>query len=183
MNEARLKELLGTVKEDGKITQQIMDSIVEHYSSSLDELISRINKFIRDLRAGNVDEYTDEEMELDILQISAEMYEANKELARLGGESDLAKQKRKDKFNDVVNRVAGTRQEKQAKAEQMILEEQILEDVYKRAYEQLKSKLEKADGVYTALKKVYHKRCLELDIFRKEIREKRFGSREEINDD
>lgn len=182
MDEQRLRELLAGVREDSKIVQKIIDEIVEYYSRDLDDLIHRINVFIRDLRQGNVDEYSDTELELDIIQISTEMYTASRELAKLGGESDMAKLKRKEAFNDILSRLRGTAAEKKAKAEQLTLNEELLENIYKRAYDQLKLKLEKADSVYSALKKVFSKRMLELQVFQKEIRE-RLNISAEDNDD
>jgi len=182
MDVSRLRELLANVKDDSKVTNDMLDTIVEYYSKDLDEMVHRINVFIRKLRSGEVDEYTDEDLELDIIEISGQMYSASRELAKLGGESDMARQKRISKFNDIISRVNGTVAEKKAKAEQMVLEEQILEDIYSRAYEQLKRKLDKADSVYSALKKVYSKRMLELDVFRKEIRETR-TNREDVMDE
>ena len=98
------------------------------------------------------------------------MYTASRELAKLGGESDIAKIKRKEAFNDILSRLrGGTAAERKTKAEQLTLNEEILENIYKRAYDQLKLKLEKADSVYSALKKIFSKRMLELQVFQKEI--------------
>lgn len=178
MDIGRLRELLSEVKDDNRDTQKIMDDIVDYYAKDLDELVERVGKIVRNIREGHIDEYSDDELELDIIEISAQMYSASRELAKLGGESDLAKHKRAERFNDVLSRVSGTAAEKKAKAEKMVMEESVLEDIYKRAYDQLKIKLEKADAVYAALKKVYGKRTLELDVFRKEIRGRRFGGDE-----
>lgn len=173
MDKARLMELIGEVEDDSKITRDLMDGIVERYSKELDELIDRMQEFIRELREGEIDEYNDDAMELDIMELSNLMYFAERHLAKLGVESDMAKSKKSDKFNDLIQRLNGTVQQKKAKAEQGIMDLQIVEDVYKRAYDQLKRKLEKADGVYSALKKVFSKRMLELEVFRKDIRKQR----------
>jgi hypothetical protein len=44
-----------------------------------------------------------------------------------------------------------------------------MEDVFNRAYKQLKSKIEQADNVLMSLKKVYSKKMLEMEVLKKEV--------------
>ena len=80
----------------------------------------------------------------------------------------MSKNKKVEVYNQTLRLATGTVQDKKAETENKTLEYQITEDIYKRAYEVLKAKVDKADSVYSALKKVYNKREIELNIFRKE---------------
>jgi hypothetical protein len=160
----------------------MMDNIVDYYSKELDDLIDRMYEFIKDLKAGRIDDYSDQQLEMDILEIPILMYRAGRELAKLGGESDMSRSKKLEIFNRALAS-AGTVQEKKSRAERLSMEHQIVEDVLKRAYDQLKMKIEKADSVYSALKKVYSKRMLELEVFRKELKGANFTSMNRSNDD
>lgn len=177
----KLLALYQEIKQESSVTNQMMDNIVDYYAKELDDLIDRMYDFIKELKAGRVDEYSDEQLEQDILEIPILMYRASRELGRLGGESDMSKAKKLEIFNRALAS-AGTVQEKKSRAERLAMEHQIVEDVLKRAYDQLKMKLEKADSVYSALKKVYSKRMLELEVFRKELKGANFTSMNRSND-
>lgn len=164
-----LNRLLEEIREEGEPIKELIDKIVDYYSRNLDELIKRIDEIVQAVKNKEVDEYPDNELEIQIIDIANQMYFAGRELAYLGGQSDLASAKRRKLYNEVIMYAKGTIQDKKAKAEQYTVNESMMEEIFKRAYDQLKFKIERADNIYSALKKVYTKRMTELEVFRKEI--------------
>lgn len=165
-----LERLYSEIKEESEDSVKYMiDKVVLHYTEELDELISEIDEIATKIRNKEVDEYGESELEADILKITTQIYFAGRDLAYLGGEKDLASSKRKELYNEVILNGKGTVQEKRAKAENYSVDEQTMEDIFSRAYKQLKSKIEQADNVLMSLKKVYSKKMLEMEILKKEV--------------
>lgn len=164
-----LNRLLEEIREEGEPIKELIDKIVDYYSRNLDELINHINEIVHTVKNKEIDEYPNDVLELQIIEIANQMYFAGRELAYLGGQSDLASAKRRKLYNEVIMHAKGTIQDKKAKAEQYTINESLMEEIFKRAYDQLKFKLEQADKIYSALKKVYTKRMMELEVFRKEL--------------
>lgn len=164
----KLKRAVGIVEEQNEIPQRLINQVVSQYSQELDELIATTLHIISLVESGEVEEYPQERLELDMIKIPTLMYQATSQLAQLGSLWDMSKNKKVEVYNQTLRLATGTVQDKKAETENKTLEYQITEDIYKRAYEVLKSKVDKADAVYSALKKVYNKREIELNIFRKE---------------
>ncbi len=163
-----LQRIYDEVVSESGMVQEFSERIIRQFTADLDELVERVQTLVRKVRKGEVDEYTCEEMEADFVEISTMMYFASSKMATLGGQTDVAKAQRVELFNNTLLGVQGTQIEKKAKADRAIVNAQLMEDVFSRAYTELKTKLENADRVYNALKKVYSKKMLELEIFRKE---------------
>jgi hypothetical protein len=165
-----LERLYVEIKEESENSVKYMiDKVVKHYTKELDDLIREIDDIATKIKNREVDEYGESELEADILKITTQIYFAGRDLAYLGGEKDLASSKRKELYNEVILNGKGTVQEKRAKAENYSVDEQTMEDVFNRAYKQLKSKIDQADNVLMSLKKVYSKKMLEMEVLKKGI--------------
>lgn len=161
-----------SVENESEIIHQFMRDILKDYTTELDELVEDMDTILKAINEGLLSSYTEEQLEYYSLKLPVLMYKASSRLEELGSNSDIAKANRKKMFNNLTIRLrkdAGTVAEKKATAEMMVENEQLVEDLYYRVYNQLKIKLEYADGVFTSIKKVISKRMLDLEVFRKDL--------------
>jgi hypothetical protein len=101
-------------------------------------------------------------LELITIRLPTYIYFANERLEHLGVEGDVAGSMKNEAYDEKILKVEGTIPEKESQASLATLEEDIIEKAYKRAYKKLKSKIEKAENVYTGVKKIVDKRKAEI---------------------
>jgi hypothetical protein len=94
------------------------------------------------------------------------MYRAGVKVEELGMQADIASNSKKTAQNEAMLKVSGTVPEKKARVEQLTEDKALVEAIYRRAYNSLKTKLEMAEKVYSGLKKALTKRIAELDLDR-----------------
>ena len=139
---------------------QIVDQLVKKYCKELDNAIAEIQDLLKsheDLDIGKINYYV---MYLPIL-----MYYAGNAIEDLGIEGDTAKAYRQEAFNDAYLKVEEkTVQGKTSAAQQEVVNEQVVENAFGRAYKKAKSRLELANTLHSALKKVLQWKISELEI-------------------
>lgn len=163
-----LKAIQEEVNSEAHLINTFLNEILAEYTKELDELITEIENLLRLIKSGEINTVTDDELEMYTLHLPVLMYKAGARLEELGSNSDVAKAKKKERYNEIMLKVSGTIPEKKAKSEEVVKREQIMEDIYSRAYEQLKTKLDYADRINNGIKKALSKRMMELEVFRKD---------------
>lgn len=136
----------------------ITDVLVSNYTSSLDCLMVRIND------EAVVTDATDYQLEKFILELSGELYALGSKLEAMGIKDDLSKLAAKEVYNatylDSMNGAnkKPTVAELTAIAEDSARYETIMNNIYSRAYRQIKYKVDASYEMLATLRKVISKR-------------------------
>ena len=169
LNGGTIRHSMESVEEQSSIVKTIVDEVVGRHSRELDEFVTNIKLTLERIKAGTARGITDRALELSSIKLPVLLYFAGEGLEHLGCESDVAKAKRLEEYNNILMTAQGTIPNRQALAESATFYYTMVDSVYARAYKQLKSKMEQADKLFSALKKVLSKRMMEMDISRREL--------------
>lgn len=170
VNVERVRMALSNVEEQSVLVKQITDEVVARHSRELDEFVKNVKGLLDKIKRGEVANISDRSLEINSIKLPVLMYFAANGLEQLGCESDVAKAHRMEAYNNMLMEVQGTIPHRQAIAESRTYYEMLTETIYARAFKQLKAKIDMADKLFSALKKVLSKRMLELELARRELR-------------
>lgn len=144
---------------------QATDELVERYGGALDNLVREIKTLIN-----NKDDLTIEQLNYYIAEIPIMLYGISNEINDLGVCADLSKTQRRSKYNaTMLASTEGTVSQRTAHAQTSVEEEQLMEDIYSRAYKKLQHRMEQAESLHNALKKILNYRISELEVTRQNI--------------
>ena len=136
--------------------------IVNNYTKELDALISIMHK-----RTSKEDyDISDKELEKLIIRLPILIYELNNILMRVGIKEDLSKILKLNAYNESYVIQQGTINDKKAMAELSIREQILLEATWKRSVKVISQKIDIAQELLSACKKLLSKRMSELEIMR-----------------
>lgn len=166
-----LNNLMTELRQESNVVVELIEQVNREYCQELDELVEMVNSLTTDVEHGGINEYSEDELAYFGLKLPALMYRAGCKLAQLGSMMDLAKSKKKEAYNKTLLVVSGTVPEKKAKAEEAVANEQIIEDVYSRAYTQFNTKLDNAERLYSGIKKALSYKMKDNDIQNSQVRE------------
>lgn len=161
--EQRAREIKRYIEQNSELIINMVDEIVGEYVGELDDFIEKVKNILERVRQGQQD-YTNDFLEMQMIKLPVIMYYSINGLEDLGAESDIAKAHKQQKYNEVYVRVTGTIPEREAESNMQVLNEAMMEAVYSRAYKKLKSKVDMADKLLSAIKKAMNKRIKEMDI-------------------
>lgn len=159
VDENRLRSIKNRVEDNSKSIERIVEAIVSKYNQELTAEVEKIKVML-----DNKDTLEDTEIEHLVMRLPVYMYFANNGLETLGVESDMAKAVKSDIFNMKYLQAEGTIKDKEATANQQIVNEQFIEIAFQRAYKKLKGNLDMAEAVFSGAKKVLSRRMIEIDI-------------------
>ena len=157
-----------TVDDESSIAEAVYEKILKNYMEELDEVVEGIEKIVKDIEKGNLERYSNEDLERVALKIPTLMYKIGGDLERMGLRIDVAEALKDYKFNEIITDGTGTVADKKAQAENQTLYDKIIEDIYKRVYKQIDRRLRYIDDLYNSVKKVMTLRIKELEVFRRE---------------
>lgn len=141
------------------------DELVEQYGGQLDSLITEISTLLN-----NKDDLTIEQLNYYIAEIPILLYGISNEINDLGVCTDLCKTQRRNKYNaTMLSSTEGTVSQRTSHAQASVEEEQLMEDIYSRAYKKLQHRMEHAESLHNALKKILNYRISELEVTRQNI--------------
>lgn len=158
MDKEKIKKLLDNLDKNSNSVNKLVDSIIGKYTKDLDEYIENIRGKIND------DNLSDVELDRITVELPVYIYFANEKLENLGVESDLAKSMKSEAYSNSYLNAEGTIPERESSAELDTIEEEVIEKAHRRAYKKLQQKVEKAENIYTGVKKVVDKRTRELTL-------------------
>lgn len=166
------KELLRKYKVDleneSYIAEAVYEKILTNYMESIDEVVNEVESIIKDIENGNIDSYSNEDLEKVVIKIPMLMYKIGGDIERIGVRIDVVGASKLNKHNVTLLESEGTVAERKAIAEGSVIYDGILENVYKRVYKQIDRKLDYIDSLYNSIKKVMSLRIKELEVFRRE---------------
>lgn len=158
-SEAAIKKVEETVANNAQVIQVIVDRLVAKYCGPLDDFMAKIRPVLENVN----DPITDAELEAAMLKISALCYFTGDAMENLGIRADIAESVRKEAYHTAHGTATGTVADKDTVAQMASIKESLVRDAYDRAYRKIKLKLDLGQNVYSALKRVMAKRCLELE--------------------
>lgn len=166
---SRVRRSLEEVSEQSEIMVRVTEELVAKYSAEMDEFVRNIKGLLDKIKRGEIVNISDRQLELNTIKLPILMYYAGNGLEQLGSESDVAKARRAEEFNRILMQVDGTIPHREAVATNQTMYHQMIETIYGRAYKQLKNRMDMADRLFSALKKVLSKRMLELELAGREM--------------
>lgn len=138
---------------------------VKQYTNELDSLIGQMH------RLTNNPNYiiSNEELENLIIKIPILTYELNNVLMKAGIKEDLAKVIRQNNYNSAYVVQEGTINDKKSAAELLIKEEALLETIWKRSVKVISQKIDIAQELLSACKKILSRRIDEMNIMARSV--------------
>lgn len=165
-NSEMLSKLIKEVQEEATPVVKFSNQLVEAYVKELDDAMRELTVIMDSIGESSIENIPDSHIEYYCVKIPSLMYYAGQKVEELGMQADLASNSKKVALNDALLKVSGTVPEKKAQAEKLTEDKALVEAIYRRAYNSLKTKLEMAEKVYSGLKKSLSKRISEADLDR-----------------
>lgn len=165
-NSEILSKLIKEVQEEATPVVKFSNQLVEEYVKDLDDAMRELTVIMDSIGENSIEDIPDSHIEYYCVKIPSLMYYAGQKVEELGMQADLASNSKKVALNDALLKVSGTVPEKKAQAEKLTEDKALVEAIYRRAYNSLKTKLEMAEKVYSGLKKSLSKRISEADLDR-----------------
>lgn len=144
-----LEEAAHVADTYGEIINKVVDEIVVRACGQLDEAMADI----QDVVSQNPVDVND--LNYFIGYLPTLLYFAADGAEMVGIQMDSSSAIRKEKYDNLYVLAAGkTIPDKQAETRKLVMNEEVIESAYKRAYKKVQSKLEQADKVLSSLKRI-----------------------------
>lgn len=144
-----LEEASHVAETYGEIINKVVDEIVVRACGQLDEAMAEI----QDVVSQNPVDVND--LNYFIGYLPTLLYFAADRAEMVGIQMDSSSAIRKEKYDNLYVLAAGkTIPDKQAETRKLVMNEEVIESAYKRAYKKVQSKLEQADKVLASLKRI-----------------------------
>lgn len=141
---------------------EAVDDVVEKFGSDLDDVIAELEDAL-----SNKDDLTIDQLNYYIAYIPIILYRISDTIGDLGVWNDVAKQDRRNKYNEaMLSSTQNTVSQRTSDAQARVASEQMLEDIYNRAYKKLQHRMEYAELLHGSLKKILNYRISELEVTR-----------------
>ena len=155
----KISEVIETTENNVSQFNNITDNLVSAYMNDIDALMLRVNADVVDTEA------SDSTLEKYILELSNALYFVGTKLEGMGIKDDLSKLAAKEVFNNAYldapvdsKGKKPTVAEITAMAEDESRYETIMNNIYSRAYRQIKFKVDAAYEMLASLRKILSKR-------------------------
>ena len=161
LNQEQISNLEGTVENNSKQIDEIVQGIIEPYVKGLDFYVG----FIAECLMNGEKPPTNAELEDFCINLSTRIYFAGGMCEQLGIRDDIAKAVYKETYH--TNRASqekGTVADKDSIAELNSQKEYIISTAYTRAYKTMKAKLDAAQELLSSCKKVLSHRMVEIEL-------------------
>ena len=154
INQSTLDECNNILSHAESIVGTNIINNVNELTKELDCLIDQMHKKV--LR----EEYqiSDKELEKLIIRLPILIYELNNVLMKAGIREDLSKIIKQINYNQAFSIQEGTIADKKSGAELAVKEEQLLETTWKRSVKIISQKMDIANDLLSACKKIYSRR-------------------------
>ena len=163
VNSKKLDECNGLLDHAESIIGTTIVDRVNELTIELDELVEIMHKKVN--REGY--EISDKELEKLLIRIPLLVYELNNVLMKVGIKEDLSKIIRQTNYNEAFMVQEGTIADKKSGAELAIKEELLLETTWKRSVKIISQKMDIAQELLSAVKKIYSRRMEEISIIKR----------------
>lgn len=155
IEEERLEERINEIQKHSSAITKLVSQISKPATKELDEIMSKIYSSIQD---GNAPLPVLEDLLLNLTSI---IYTCTVRVEELGVQSDMGKAVYTDEYQNAVRNANGTIQEKAAAADIASQYSALAMDIRIRAYKIGKGKIDAAENMMNALRKVITSRIAE----------------------
>ena len=151
------KEILNkAIKESSKDVEEIVYGVVKEYTNDLDQIMMLCRKIFN-----SGIPLTDLELNDLMLQLPSTLYFVGEGLEFVGIRQDISEMMKKENYNSIRSKAIGTVIDKNSEAEMKVINENINQVIYERAYKMIKGKVEMGYEMINSLKKLFDKRTRE----------------------
>ena len=158
IREDEIREAKSVADSYGDIINKVVDEIVERACGELDEAVIEVQQVI------SADPVNISDLNYFIGYLPTLLYFASDRAEMVGIQMDSSSAIRKEKYDNLYVIAAGkTIPDKQAETRKLVMNEEVIESAYKRAYKKVQSKLEQADKILASLKRIQGWQIAELE--------------------
>lgn len=158
IREDEIREAQEIADSYGAIVNKVVDEIVQAACGSLDKAMIEIQDVV------SQNPVIIEDLNYYIGYLPTLLYFAADRAEMVGIQMDSSSAIRKEKYDNLYILAAGkTIPDKQAETRKLVMNEEVIENAYKRAYKKVQSKLEQADKVLASLKRIQTWQLTELE--------------------
>lgn len=166
-DDKEVEKIRKQVEENSELIDDVVNTILEPYTKDLDEYVAQIDSVLTSKHAP----ITDEELDEACLNLATCIYSASAMCEKLGIRDDISRALYKETYNRKrQEQDKGTVDDKNTKAELASRQEQLVNICYSRAYKSCKAKVENAQELLQACKKVLSRRLAEAELTRFGVR-------------
>ena len=163
LNLPKVQEIQLHIENNADKINEIVNEIIKPYTKDLDEYIT----FIKDILKDGENPPTVTELEDFCMNLSTNIYFASGMQEQLGIKDDIAKAIYKEVYNTVrETSSSGTIADKNSLAELASQQEYLTTVCYSRSYKTVKAKVEAAQELLSACKKIISRRIAETELTR-----------------
>lgn len=155
INEEMLAEKVNEIDRHSEAITKLVAQISKPATRELDVIMDRIYKVIKDGDAPLPI------LEDNLLRLTATIYNTTVNVEQIGVQSDMSKAVYTDVYQNAIRNASGTIQEKAANADIAAQYSALAMDIRTRAYKIGKAKLDAAENMMNALRKVITSRVAE----------------------
>ena len=152
------------IEQVGKPLEVAVQNIVKKHTEELEIIIHKIRDMLKD----DTDQLTDLEIDDIMLQLPMLLFDVTDDQELVGMQADFSKQIYNEAYNEAYKLARGTINDKKSATELSVINQQLDNLIYDRAYKIIKQKIAMAVEVLNAVKKVQASRQqkFEIDRFR-----------------
>ena len=155
--------IMKRVEDTASITDKLVNDVVVRYTKDLDSYV----RFVRECLCDGAQPPTDDELTDFCLNLATYIYFSSTAVETVGIRDDISKAVWKETYNKHRDSLTtGTVADKNSKAEMMAQEEELINNVYHRAYAIMKAKVNAAQELLSSCKKVLSHRDNEKQLTR-----------------
>lgn len=159
----KVNEIKGRVETDSSLMDDVVNGIIKPYVKDLDNYVL----FIKDILKDGENPPTNAELDDFSLNLATYIYFAGGMCEQLGIRDDISRAVYKEMYHSQRASIdKGTISDKDSLAELASQQEYLVSVCYTRAYKTVKSKVENAQELLSAVKKVLSRRMQEQELTR-----------------
>ena len=159
----KVNEIKGRVETDSALMDDVVNGIIQPYVKDLDNYVL----FIKDILKDGENPPTNAELDDFSLNLATYIYFAGGMCEQLGIRDDISRAVYKEMYHSQRASIdKGTISDKDSLAELASQQEYLVSVCYTRAYKTVKSKVENAQELLSAVKKVLSRRMQEQELTR-----------------
>lgn len=158
IREEEIRDAQDVADSYGAIINKVVDEIVQAACGPLDQAMEEIQMVV------SQNPVIMEDLNYYIGYLPTLLYFAADRAEMVGIQMDSSSAIRKEKYDNLYILAAGkTIPDKQAETRKLVMNEEVIENAYKRAYKKVQLKLEQADKVLASLKRIQTWQLAELE--------------------
>jgi hypothetical protein len=154
----KLTNICSRVDTNVSPLQEIVDELISRYCSSLDECMTEIDNALCD----TAHPVTTTDLETYLLNLSSLVYWTGTGLEMATIKEAMSKMIREEKYNQSYSSAEGTIGDKTASAKLLSQDEELVRMCYTQVVNLIKHKIDHADDMAAAIKKIINHRTTEL---------------------